>query len=320
MWLLEPPLANVYRRSENDGEPVSDRRLRGRIASGEIQRIAPGSFADAAEWRSLRPIARHAQRVWEAAARLSPGQTFSHFAAAALYGIDILGPWPDVIDLTLDRASGGRSTGSIRRHGHDLHDSDTVPWGRHRLTNALRTTVDLIASLRLVEAVPIADQALWGRRNGGALVEASDLRAMAHNRTGRGAARAPRAADFATDLADSVRESQSRVLIDVMGFPPPELQTRFVLSNGRDAFTDFFWRDHSHIGEFDGVGKYRDAELLRGLAPEEALIAEKDREDDLRRQVRAFSRWRTPALRSPRALYDILRGAGLPTSRPRPAR
>ena len=90
--------------------------------------------------------------------------------------------------------------------------------------------------------------------------------------------------------------------------------------DGRDAFTDFFWRDHSHIGEFDGVGKYRDAELLRGLAPEEALIAEKDREDDLRRQVRAFSRWRTPALGSPRALYDILRGAGLPTSRPRPAR
>ena len=221
MWLLEPPLANVYRRRENDGEPVSDRRLRIRIDRGEIQRIAPGSFVDTAEWRSLRPIARHAQRVWEAASRLSPGQTLSHFAAAALHGIDILGTWPDVIDLTIDRTSGGRSTGSIRRHARDLDDDHTVPWGRHRVTSPLRTTVDLMSSLRLIEAVPIADQALWQRRDGGALVEASDLTAMAHSRSGRGAARAARAADFATSLADSVRESQSRVLIDVMGFRTP---------------------------------------------------------------------------------------------------
>jgi len=138
--------------------------------------------------------------------------------------------------------------------------------------------------------------------------------------SGRGCARAARAAGFATSLADSVRESQSRVLIGMLGFPAPELQARFVLSNGRDAFTDFFWRDHRHIGEFDGAGKYRDPQLLRGRTPEEVLLAEKDREDDLRRQVRAFSRWRLPALRSPRALYDILHGAGLPTTRPRPGR
>ena len=109
-----------------------------------------------------------------------------------------------------------------------------------------------------MEGVAAADQALWARRPSGALVAAGELMAEAAVRTGRGAARARRAAEFATDRADSVRESQSRVLISVLGFPDPELQARFVLSQGREAFTDFFWPDHRHIGEFDGAGKYRD--------------------------------------------------------------
>ncbi|WP_344738173.1 hypothetical protein [Microbacterium awajiense] len=176
------------------------------------------------------------------------------------------------------------------------------------------------AALRLPEAVAVADQALWHRREGGPLVTCAELRDAAHSRVGRGAARAVRAAEFATPLADSVRESQSRVLVWTMGFPTPELQAHFVLSDGRDAFTDFFWREFRHIGEFDGAGKYRDPRLLRGRSAQQVLLDEKDREDDLRRQVAAFSRWRVRQLTAPRELYDILREAGLPSSRPRPGR
>lgn len=201
-----------------------------------------------------------------------------------------------------------------------MSDVEVTPWNGHFVTTALQTAVDLAAASRFAEGVAVADQALWARRPGGGLVEASALRDRAASLRGRGSARAARAAEFATSLADSVRESQSRVLISVLGFPEPELQARFMLSSGRDAFTDFFWLEHRHIGEYDGVGKYRDPALLRGRTPEEALVAEKDREDDLRRQVRAFSRWRTPALAAPRILYDILHGAGLPTRRPRPGR
>ncbi len=52
-------------------------------------------------------------------------------------------------------------------------------------------------------------------------MSATALVAAAEDLTGRGAARAVRAAHFAVPLADSVRESQSRVLIHVMGFPAP---------------------------------------------------------------------------------------------------
>lgn len=320
VWLDRPPLTTVFRRSENDGEPVNDRRLRARVAGGEIVRIARGAYAERAEWDRLTPMARHAQRVWEAAARASSFVVASHWAAAALHGIDIIGDWPTAVDVSIDTASGGRSSGSFRRHARSLAKVLTMPWERHAVTTPLQSTIDLMTSSRFLDGVVAADQALWSRRPGGALVEASALRDAAHGVFGRGSARAPRAADFATNLSDSVRESHSRVLISVLGFPEPELQVRFVLADGREAFTDFFWREHKHIGEFDGTGKYRDPALRKGRTPEEILLAEKDREDDLRRQVDAFSRWRTPALRSPKALYEILRGAGLPTSRPRPGR
>ena len=68
----------------------------------------------------------------------------------------------------------------------------------------------------------------------------------------------------------------------------------------------------------DGIGKYFDPGLLQGRTPEQALLEEKDRADQLRRQVRALSRWRTPALHEARDLYDILIADGLPSRRPRP--
>ncbi|WP_109208818.1 MULTISPECIES: hypothetical protein [Microbacterium] len=320
MWMHAPPLTTVFRRRENDGEPVNDRRLSARVAHGDIVRIAPGSFVPRSDWDGLTPMAKHAQRVWEASARARSRLIVSHHAAAALHGIDRIGEWPTEVDVSTEPASGGRSSGSIRRHGRRLDGVETLPWLGHLVTTPLQTAIDLTASTRFLERVVAADQALWARRPGGPLVEASALIDGAHSVVGRGSARAARAADFATSLADSVRESQSRVLMSVMGFPPPTLQARFTLSDGSDAFTDFFWREHRHIGEFDGAGKYRDPALLRARTPEQVLLLEKDREDDLRRQVAAFSRWRMPALRSPRSLYDILLGAGLPTSRPRPAR
>lgn len=320
MWIHEPPLTTVFRRRENDGEPINDRRLRRRLDDGEIVRIAPGSFTTRQDWELLTPIARHAQRVWETAARARSHLVFSHHAAAALHGMDTIGPWPARIDVSADLASGGRSSGATRRHGRRLPEVDAVPWQQHSVTTPLQTAVDLMASARFLEGVVAADQALWARRVDGPLVEPSALLDRAHSVVGRGSARAARAADFSTSLADSVRESQSRVLIAAMGFPEPELQARFVLSDGRDAFTDFFWRAQRHVGEFDGAGKYLDPALRQGRTPEQVVLAEKDREDDLRRQVSAVSRWRMPALRSPRALYDILHGAGLPASRPRPAR
>ena len=193
-----------------------------------------------------------------------------------------------------------------------------APWQGHWITSPAQTAIDLAGILTFMKAVIALDQAPWAKRSGGALTDVAALRSVAVRAPMRAAARVLSGIDFATPLSDSVRETQSRVLIDRMGFPAPVLQQRFDLPSGRVARPDFFFEDHGHAGEFDGVGKYLDPLILRGRTPEEALIEEKDRADELVRVVRGLSRWRTPALRDPRQLYDILAGAGLPTRRPRP--
>jgi hypothetical protein len=288
------------------------------VQQGVVVRIAPGSFAVATEWTALSPLARHAQRVWEAAARMSPGRIFSHHSAAALQGMELLGAWPDRIDVT-GGAIGG-SSGRIRRHARDEFTLAIVPWFDHFVTAPAQTAIDLAACLPFTGGVAASDQAIWSRRPGGALATTNELSDAAERYSGRAHARVRRVASFAQPGADSVRESQSRVLIAHLGFPEPELQHRFILGNGRVVYSDFWWERHSHVGEFDGLGKYLDPELLNGRTPEEALIEEKDRADALRREVGMISRWRTPALTSPRRLYDILSGDGLPSTRPRPGR
>jgi hypothetical protein len=178
-----------------------------------------------------------------------------------------------------------------------------VPWFDHFVTAPAQTAIDLAACLPFTGGVAASDQAIWSRRPGGALATTNELSDAAERYSGRAHARVRRVASFAQPGADSVRESQSRVLIAHLGFPEPELQHRFILGNGRVVYSDFWWERHSHVGEFDGLGKYLDPELLNGRTPEEALIEEKDRADALRREVGMISRWRTPALTSPRRLY-----------------
>lgn len=315
-WMIRPPLDVVVRRREAD--EATARLLDRARRTGAATPIARGAYAASEAWARLNPRDAHAQRVWEAAARLRPGAVFSHHAAAAVLGIDLIGSWPRSIDVTTGTSAG--SSGVIRRHHRALEADEVMPWGDHFLTTPARTVVDLASILPFVGGVVAADQALWQRRPSGALCSRHELEAAASRYGGRTHARVAAVAAFATDLSDSVRESESRVLIERLGFPVPTLQQRFVLPDGRHAFADFWWPDHDHIGEFDGTGKYLDPRIRRGRTPEQALIAEKDRGDALRRQVRALSRWRTPHLRSPRLLYDILRADGLPATRPRPGR
>ena len=315
--LDEPPLDTVHRRREW-ADAVNERRLARMVDRGEVVRFAPGSYASAGAWSNLKPIDRHAQRVWEAASRTERGTVFSHFGVAALCGIDIMGVWPEDVDISVERTSGGRSTGRLRRHTRRLDDLDLVPWGQHFITSPVQTAIDLAAILTFTQGVAVADRTLWVRRESGPLATKEELMAAAAAYAGRGAVRALRVAEFASGEADSVGESRSRVGIHRLGFPAPVLQQEFVLPSGRHVRSDTYWPEWDHVGEFDGIGKYLDPTILQGRTPHQALIEEKDREDELRRVVRGLSRWRTPQLDRLALLYDILTRAGLPSSRPRP--
>ena len=109
------PEIDTIRRSERM-EPLDNRRLRRALDEGTWVKVAPGAFVRSDHWLILTPIERHRVRVHEVARRLEPGAVISYAAAAAEHGIDMLDPWPEAVDVTCGPATGGRSSGVVRRH------------------------------------------------------------------------------------------------------------------------------------------------------------------------------------------------------------
>lgn len=315
----EHPIA-VHRRREQFDTRVNDRKLHAAIASGAYTRIVAGSYARSEEWKTLSPMNRHLLRVLEVADRARGPIVITHSSAAAVHEMDRIGAWPERVDVRIAKATGGRSSGAVRRHALGYDDVELIEWRGHLLTSPAQTALDLASASSFTAGVVAVDQALWGRRTGGPLATAEELRVLMEATWRRGFGRVPDVLAFGADLSDSVRESEARVLIERLGFPKPVLQREFVLPNGRTARPDFYFEEYDHAAEFDGTGKYFDPAILDGRTPEQALLEEKDRADALRRIVSRVSRWRTPAHRNPAELYDILTADGLPSRLPRPRR
>ncbi|MBG6238384.1 hypothetical protein IWX78_001356 [Mycetocola sp. CAN_C7] len=222
--------------------------------------------------------------------------------------------------MEVGRSNGGRSSGALARHSRPLASLEIVELDGLALTSPAQSVVDVARTMRFPDAVAAMDSALYARRTGGPLCTRDEIEAVIERSAGQpGVARARAAAAFATSLSDSVEESHSRVQIHLLGFPAPELQVRIRLPNGTTALPDFYWREFDHAGECDGRSKYTDPAFLRGRTAAEAVIDEKNRENQLRQVVGRVSRWEPKHLYPPRQLYDILTQDGLPSSKRRPS-
>jgi hypothetical protein len=314
---LESPI-DVFRR-DDQLDVVDDRRLRRHIRSGEWVRVTAGAYARAASWNALRPIDRHRVRVLEVCRRLRPGAVVSHLAAAAVHGIDVLGSWPRYVDVRIERASGGRSGGAVRRHALGLEGVECTEFGVHRITTPAQTALDLARTLPFLRASTAVDQALWEDRPGGALTrKAALLDLLDAGGPRRGDVRARRVLEAAESGAANVRETQARVVLAQLGFPPSHPQERRILASGRLVFGDRYFPHHDHWLEIDGRGKYLSPEFGDDRDPADIVIDEKNRENEIRREVRGFSRLEATDFDHERRVYDVLTGDGLPSSRRRP--
>ena len=92
-----------------------------------------------------------------------------------------------------------------------------------------------------------------------------------------GARQAGRVVSFASPYSESAGESVARIAFDCLGLPPPSQQVDFFDALGHIGRSDFFWEDHSTVGEFDGRLKY----IGEGV-DDDVLYKEKQREDRLR--------------------------------------
>ena len=242
---------------------------------------------------------------------------FTAYSAAALYRLPIVGQWPRDVYVLGTGAHGSRRPGVItvaQRQPLEIGELDG-----HLLTTVEHTLIQLARVAPLGPALVATDAALrdlpYG--NGEPLTTLEKLCASHEAlRPYHRSRRVHAVLERATSLAHGPLESASRLVIEELGFPAPILQRNFWLPiSGRDAYLDFYWEDQRVAGEADGHGKYLSSGRPDGAVSR--VIAEKQREDELREQVAGLVRWDWQDMWRRWPLEQKLIRAGIPRIRRR---
>jgi hypothetical protein len=291
------------------------RELRLEFERQTVIRLRRGVYVLTAEWAALGADDRYLRRIRAHAAVAEGPAVYSHFSAAALWGLPVVGAWPSEIHLTSSAAAGGRSRPGVVRHSQE-HCLDVVEHDGLRVTSVAATAVAMARMLPFGRAVAVMDKALHEPRDGAPLTTRTELeRALAELGHVPGRAAAGRVLEFATPLSGSAGESISRAGIFLLGFLAPDLQVPHWDQAGLIGYTDFFWPGIRTVGEFDGDGKYLRDEFTHGRAAADIVIAEKVREDRLRALGLGVFRWGWPVATSLPALGELLARKGVPRAR-----
>ena len=241
---------------------LSAKRLRVLARSGELVRIRHGAYAtrEIVTKAESDPGLRHALEVAASGGTRDGKGVASHQSAARLWRLSLL-------DSSLDRtvtltASRGTRAGSYKRpglvsHVAELPDDHVTELYGMPVTTAARTVIDIARSATFAAGVVVADSALHERYS-----SKTDLRRVLTRCQGwPGLARARRAVDFASPLAESALESCARVAFDEHGLPAPALQVHILgADGGLIARVDFYWARYRTIAEADGLLKYQGGE------------------------------------------------------------
>lgn len=286
------------------------------VRSGSFIRLAEGVFLPAPVWRGLSTDDKYLAHVHAVARASRPGLTFSHFSAAALWRLPIVGSWPAQPEVVVGVGAGGASRRAFTARKYQIpENTDTIDGVA--VTPLARTLVDIGRSASLIASVAMMDHALATKpRNAIGLAAVALRRPELLDEYGVGlTSRGRKKCGFAIGLADGLSgspgESISRTGMHLLGLPMPILQHPFYDSFGLIGYVDFWWPQFNLIGEFDGFGKYLREELRPGQTIAEAVIAEKKREDRLRARDPRVTRWGWDVARSLPRLERHLREAGL---------
>lgn len=296
------------------------REIRALVADRRLIRVRRDRYIDATAHDDLWGEGRHLVAV--VAAHLNadpPGPVFWGPSAAVLLGLPLYRLSPDEVHTVVLGARHGRTRAHIVQHGVPLDDTDIVDVGGLRCTSLERTVLDLACTTSPGTALAAADAALrrvaverhhqdpdratdWHRR--------MSLRAAAVHC--RGVRRARWILDFADGRAQLPGESVSRLHLHRIGFTGLELQPHVVGSEGDHYWMDFGFPRNRVFGEFDGQGKYLDPAVRGMRRVEDAVLAEKRREDDVRGVTGwRFARWEDRHIRTPDALSNRLQAFGV---------
>lgn len=305
--------------------------------AGQLVRIRRGFYVSTEDWLNALPSQRFAWTT-TSLARSVKGAVLCGQTAAVASGLPTLGTPPCVeLATALPGRSGIRKSPLLvlggdgtaqdvrrtRSRSYPLRYRlksvlEPVRHGEFLCTGLMETTVDVISSTNLSQALVLADGAARKLLADGVVDRGASLLSVPGIAAGIAALpsaaarrRAERVAALASPEPESVGESYSRAIFEFLGFEQPVLQQVFKDGNGFIGRSDFWWPSQGVVGEFDGKGKYVQAALRDGMTADEAVYREKLREDRIRALGHGFVRWRWADLTDPGRLRCKLLAAGL---------
>jgi hypothetical protein len=299
-----------------------DRVAKVRIVSVGVYIPVPTFMALPHHQRFLRVVAARVLRC--------PDTVFTGETALMLAGFPVYGT-PAVVEVAVgkhQRMGIQRNTASVspaapenvqqavsglpRIHcGLQVID-DAVETGGYVMVPLPQSVARAVARVPFARALAVADG--WLRYGGMFGLGADDLgHALELERSERHRERVQDIIDLADPLTDNAAESAGRALMLQHGFEHPEIQHRFVDSEG-ELFGDYYFPSKDVDSELDGFGKYLDPELTHGLSVREVLAKEKRRQARIEAICFRVVRFtRDELIHEPEVVVERLHRAGVPS-------
>lgn len=297
MFGMGASIGVVHRRAVLAARGISEAGLAEVVEAGRLRRIAQGGYTPeprGQRWEEYR------REVLACALRGGAGSAvISHQSAGSLHALPMLKPSMSRVHVSIGTRSGGGVRSRRHIHPRPLPPADVVTLDGIRVTSRARTAIDIATGGDFERALTVVDgvRRVWrypAAENPAPVPLAALQACLATLRTCRGTVTARRALAASVCRSESVGESWSRARMIEWGLPAPRLQVGYVLG-GREYFTDFTWG--SLIGEFDGMDKYADPEVI---------AYEKRRDSDFRAAGYSIFHWRWSDLEDRARFFRIL--------------
>jgi hypothetical protein len=256
-----------------------DNALARLVRAGVLTRIRQGAYADTAVWKPADKSAQHRLLCEAVQLQYDDDIALSHGSAAIRLGGPSYGLDLTAVHVThLERMTGRRNVAGVIHHEGTCRVLDVTRDPHGWLTSAARTILDVAMIHGLEAGIVQADDLI--RR--GLTSKAELWQVYECVKDWPGALILRLVIDRCDGKAESVGESLGRELFRRHRLPMPIPQFEVFRPNGTLAGRpDWAWPEHRLFGEFDGKVKYlrfrREDETI-----EEAVLREKQREDELR--------------------------------------
>ena len=251
----------LFSRGQARAAGVSPREIARRLRVARWRRLEYGIYEDVGR------TSRDGDPVVRGLLRAGPQSVASHLTAAHALGWDLLKDPP--LQFTVARNNGTAESKDATIFRRDLSAEEVGTVGVLRVTNPVRTAIDLAAAADLVEAVVAVDSALRLRH-----LTIGELESAARTRREmQQSRRVFRVVSLVDPGSGSVPESVSRFLFRNAGLPLPHTQYVIRTDNGTFiARADFAWPDVWLVVEIDGFAFH---------SSESAFQSDHDRQNEL---------------------------------------